>query len=191
METGARAVRFRDRSELALDVVAAFVGVGLGRGAAGGVLARGTLPRMIWLLRHGDAFDPEPGQSDAERPLTDKGRAQATAAGAALRALGVEIDTCLASPRVRARDTAALACAELGIEVELEPVAAGRPLRPARARRGARRAGAAGRPRAGLLARGLRADGRARAAEEGRPRRLRAGAAAPLLRPAELRLIAR
>ncbi len=75
---------------------------------------------MIWLLRHGDAFDPEPGQSDAERPLTDKGRAQATAAGAALRALGVTIDTCLASPRVRARDTAALACAQLGIEVELE-----------------------------------------------------------------------
>lgn len=75
---------------------------------------------MIWLLRHGDAFEAEPGQSDADRALTDKGRAQATAAGAALSALGVAIDTCLASPRVRARDTAGLACAELGVEVELE-----------------------------------------------------------------------
>jgi phosphohistidine phosphatase len=80
---------------------------------------------MIWLLRHGDAFDAEPGQGDAERPLTDKGRAQATAAGAALRALGVTIDACLASPRVRARDTAALACASLGIELEIEPLLQG------------------------------------------------------------------
>jgi phosphohistidine phosphatase len=76
---------------------------------------------MIWLLRHGDAADAAPGQSDAERELTDRGRAQASAAGAALRALGVTIDTCLASPRVRARETARLACAELGVEVELEP----------------------------------------------------------------------
>lgn len=80
---------------------------------------------MIWLLRHGDAVDAAPGQGDAERELTDKGRAQATAAGAALAALGVTIDACLASPRVRARDTAALACAELGVEVEIEPLLQG------------------------------------------------------------------
>jgi len=75
---------------------------------------------MIWLLRHGDAADAAPEQTDAERPLTDKGRRQASAAGEALKRLGVEIDTCLTSPRVRARDTAALACVALGLEPELE-----------------------------------------------------------------------
>ena len=80
---------------------------------------------MIWLLRHGDAQD---GSPDAERPLTDKGRAQSSAAGAALKALGVEIDACLTSPKVRAADTARLACAELGdVEPQLEPKLAGGP----------------------------------------------------------------
>jgi phosphohistidine phosphatase len=75
---------------------------------------------MIWLLRHGDAHDPEPGQPDAERPLTEKGERQARAAGQALARLGVAIDCCLASPRVRARETARLACEALGVAVELE-----------------------------------------------------------------------
>ena len=80
---------------------------------------------MIWLLRHGDAQD---GSPDAERPLTDKGRAQSSAAGAALKALGVEIDACLTSPKVRAADTARLACAELGdVEPQVEPKLAGGP----------------------------------------------------------------
>lgn len=80
---------------------------------------------MIWLLRHGDAFDPAPGQSDAERELTEKGRRQARAAGAALARLGVAVNTCLASPRVRARDTAKLACEALGIVPEPEPLLSG------------------------------------------------------------------
>ena len=77
---------------------------------------------MIWLLRHGDA---EPGSPDAERPLTDKGRRQARAAGAALKELGVKIDACLTSPKKRAADTAALACEPLGIEPQEEPKLAG------------------------------------------------------------------
>ena len=79
---------------------------------------------MIWLLRHGDAED---GSPDAERPLTDEGREQARAAGAALRRLGVELDACLASPKLRSADTARLACAELGVEHQLEPKLAGGP----------------------------------------------------------------
>jgi phosphohistidine phosphatase len=75
---------------------------------------------MLWLLRHADAEDPD-GRPDAERPLTEKGRAQARAAGAALAALGVPLDACLASPRVRARDTALLACESLGLEVQIAP----------------------------------------------------------------------
>jgi phosphohistidine phosphatase len=80
---------------------------------------------VIWLLRHGDAQD---GSPDADRPLTQKGREQSRAAGAALRALGVEIDACLTSPKVRAADTARIACAELGdVEPQLEPKLAGGP----------------------------------------------------------------
>jgi phosphohistidine phosphatase len=71
---------------------------------------------VIYLLRHGDA---EPGDGDdAARRLTPKGERQAKAAGKALAVLGVEIDTCLASPRIRAADTARLACEALGVEPE-------------------------------------------------------------------------
>lgn len=78
---------------------------------------------MIWLLRHGEAAD---GSPDAERPLTEKGRRQSRAAGAALRALGVKLDACLTSPKVRAADTARLACEELdGVVPEHEPKLAG------------------------------------------------------------------
>ncbi len=80
---------------------------------------------MIWLLRHGDAAE---GSPDSERPLTDKGREQARAAGAALKAIGVEIDACLTSPKVRAADTAGIACEQLGgVEPQLEPQLAGGP----------------------------------------------------------------
>ncbi len=77
---------------------------------------------MLWLLRHGDA---EKGSPDAERKLTEKGRTQSTAAGAALAALGVKLEACLASPKVRAAQTAELACEALGVEPELEPKLAG------------------------------------------------------------------
>jgi phosphohistidine phosphatase len=79
---------------------------------------------MIWLLRHGDAAD---GSPDAERPLTDKGEQQSRVAGQALKRLGVKIDACLSSPKVRAADTAKLACEALGVDVQLEPKLAGGP----------------------------------------------------------------
>ena len=79
---------------------------------------------MIWLLRHGDAED---GSPDAERPLTDKGERQARAAGASLAAIGVRIEACLTSPRVRAAETARLACEALGVEPVTEPALGGGP----------------------------------------------------------------
>jgi phosphohistidine phosphatase len=79
---------------------------------------------VLWLLRHGDAAD---GSPDAERPLTEKGEEQARAAGRALKALGIQLDACLASPRVRAADTARIACEALGVEPELEPKLSGGP----------------------------------------------------------------
>jgi phosphohistidine phosphatase len=79
---------------------------------------------VLWLLRHGDAAD---GSPDAERPLTKKGEKQSRNAGKALAALGVKIDACLTSPKIRAADTARLACEPLGVEPHLEPKLAGGP----------------------------------------------------------------
>lgn len=73
-----------------------------------------TLLAVIWLLRHGDAED---GSPDAARRLTSEGEEQARAAGAALARLDVALDACVSSPKVRARDTARIACEELGVDV--------------------------------------------------------------------------
>ena len=70
---------------------------------------------MIWFLRHGDADD---GDDDFARELTAKGERQSLAAGQALAALGADLDACLTSPRVRAAQTAELACEALDLEPE-------------------------------------------------------------------------
>lgn len=82
---------------------------------------------MIWLLRHAEAED---GSPDAARELTDKGRKQARNAGLALKALGVELELCLTSPKVRARDSALIACEPLGVEVREDDRLAGGPFDP-------------------------------------------------------------
>ena len=79
---------------------------------------------MIWLLRHGDAEAGE-GKPDAKRELTAKGEAQSVAAGEALKALGVKLDVCPTSPKVRAKRTAELACGPLDCAVELDDRLAG------------------------------------------------------------------
>ena len=73
------------------------------------------MAQQLWLLRHGEAVPHESG-SDDERELTDRGRDQARAAGRAMAALEVEVHLCFTSPKVRARQTAELACAELGVD---------------------------------------------------------------------------
>jgi phosphohistidine phosphatase len=79
---------------------------------------------MIWILRHGDAEAGE-GKPDADRDLTEKGERQSVAAGRALQKLGVELDVCLTSPKVRAKRTAELACAALDCPVEEDDRLAG------------------------------------------------------------------
>jgi phosphohistidine phosphatase len=79
---------------------------------------------MLWLLRHAEAAD---GTPDDDRPLTERGVRQATAAGFALERLGVKIDACLSSPKLRALQTAQLACEALGVEVTVEPRLSGEP----------------------------------------------------------------
>jgi phosphohistidine phosphatase len=83
------------------------------------------MAQQLWLLRHGEA-EPHDARPDDERQLTDRGRAQSRAAGAALAALKIEIHLAFTSPKVRARDTALLACETLGIQpVEYAALAAG------------------------------------------------------------------
>ena len=79
---------------------------------------------MLWLLRHGEA---EEGSPDSERRLTKKGERQARDAGKALAKIGANVDACLTSPKVRAYDTARLACEALGVEPRHEPRLAGGP----------------------------------------------------------------
>ena len=81
---------------------------------------------MIYLLRHGQTEFNRAGryQGALDSPLTEMGRAQATAMGARLKALiGDGSDWRLqSSPLGRARQTAEIVGAALGIdEIELEP----------------------------------------------------------------------
>jgi phosphohistidine phosphatase len=79
---------------------------------------------VIWILRHGDAEAGE-GKPDADRELTEKGEQQSVNAGRALKKLGVGLDVCLTSPKIRARRTAELACEVLGVRVEVDDRLAG------------------------------------------------------------------
>jgi probable phosphoglycerate mutase len=77
-------------------------------------------PHRLILVRHGQTshtvaqlisgagFAPEP-------ELDESGRCQASSAGARLAALGTAVDDVLTSPMLRARQTAALVAAELGL----------------------------------------------------------------------------
>jgi phosphohistidine phosphatase len=79
---------------------------------------------MLWLLRHAEATD---GTPDDARPLTERGIQQAQDAGRALEQLGVSIDACLSSPKLRAVQTAQLACVPLATEVTVDRRLSGEP----------------------------------------------------------------
>jgi phosphohistidine phosphatase len=81
---------------------------------------------QLWLLRHGEAVPHDAAAGDDDRPLTARGEDQARSAGRALRALEVTFQAVYTSPKVRAVQTARLACEPLGIEpVVHEPLRAG------------------------------------------------------------------
>jgi phosphohistidine phosphatase len=83
---------------------------------------------VIWLLRHAQAAD---GTPDADRHLTDRGEHDSREAGIALAAMGVSLDACVSSPKVRAVDTARLVCEQLdGVEVQADDRLAGGPFDP-------------------------------------------------------------
>lgn len=77
-------------------------------------------------MRHAEA-EPAGAGGDAGRRLTERGRRQARATAAGLRALDVRLDLLLTSPLQRALETAALLAAELdGPAPERSPVLDGR-----------------------------------------------------------------
>jgi phosphohistidine phosphatase len=73
------------------------------------------MARQLWLLPHGEA-DPHDARPDDERRLTERGEDQSRAAGRALCALEIAFQAVYTSPKVRARDTARLACEGLGCD---------------------------------------------------------------------------
>ena len=80
---------------------------------------------QLWLLRHGDA-EPHGTRDDFDRRLTERGEAQSRNAGLALEASGLSFSSVISSPRVRARETARLACEALGSELVIwEPLSGG------------------------------------------------------------------
>jgi phosphohistidine phosphatase len=83
------------------------------------------MAQQLWLLRHAEAVPHGDGPDEA-RPLTDRGREQARAAGRALAALSLNFQAVFTSPRLRALDTARLACEALGVEpLEHAPLGGG------------------------------------------------------------------
>jgi phosphohistidine phosphatase len=83
------------------------------------------MAQQLWLLRHGEA-EPHDTRPDPERRLTPRGERQSVAAGRALAKLGLEFAVALTSPRVRAAETARLACEALGVDpVVHEPLSGG------------------------------------------------------------------
>jgi phosphohistidine phosphatase len=89
----------------------------------------------VFLVRHAEAA---PGEPDAERPLTEKGRAVAGALGRRLAA--EQPDAVISSPLLRARETAAAiahaAALQPEVDVRLAPGATATLLREAAAGRG-------------------------------------------------------
>jgi phosphohistidine phosphatase len=81
------------------------------------------MAQQLWLLRHGEAV-PHESKPDHERELTARGERQSIAAGEALARLGVEFAACYSSPKVRALQTAELACRALNVEPKARDVLA-------------------------------------------------------------------
>ena len=88
----------------------------------------------LLIVRHAEAA---PGSPDELRTLTESGREQARELGRRLRDGGVQADTVLSSPLLRARETAlALGLGEPEVDERLAPGASAQDIRDAAAGRG-------------------------------------------------------
>jgi len=76
------------------------------------------------LLRHGESVGNAQSrwQGQSDYLLTDRGRAQARALAERWKSEEVKFDLAIASPLVRARETAEIIASELNVKVELDPI---------------------------------------------------------------------
>ena len=81
-------------------------------------------PFHITLLRHGESVGNAESrwQGQADFPLTDTGRAQAHALAERWKTEKTRFDLVLASPLMRARETAQIIASALDLTIELEPL---------------------------------------------------------------------
>lgn len=79
---------------------------------------------LITLLRHGESVGNAEArwQGQADYPLTDRGREQARVLGEYWLEKDVAFDVILASPQVRARDTAEIIADALNVPLEFDPI---------------------------------------------------------------------
>lgn len=75
---------------------------------------------IIYLMRHGLAERPAPGQEDSTRRLTDLGRADVTRVASALAEGQSGLQYLFSSPYVRAKQTADIVGSAVGIPVEVD-----------------------------------------------------------------------
>ena len=75
-------------------------------------------------LRHGESIGNAESrwQGQSDYALTEKGRAQAHALAERWKSEAVKFDSIIASPLVRARETAEIIASVLGAEVEIDPI---------------------------------------------------------------------
>lgn len=77
---------------------------------------------IVYLLRHGNAEDCAPGGGDAARALTDEGRERLQRASRGWRRIVGKVDRVLASPLLRAQQTATIfqraVCKDAAIDTE-------------------------------------------------------------------------
>ncbi|HVL54021.1 MAG TPA: histidine phosphatase family protein, partial [Vitreimonas sp.] len=75
----------------------------------------------LYLLRHADAGDPDAWSGpDADRPLSEKGVAQAERLGRHLARADVALRQFVSSPKLRARQTAEIVAQFVGGSVALD-----------------------------------------------------------------------
>jgi len=77
----------------------------------------------LYFIRHGIAAERGTYANDDDRPLTDKGRSRTEKVAQRLKTLGCTVDRLLASPLVRAQQTAEI-LQRVGIADQIETVAA-------------------------------------------------------------------
>jgi phosphohistidine phosphatase len=77
------------------------------------------MSKQVYLIRHGIAVDRTPSQPDETRPLTEEGKKKTKKIAQQIQNVGVTFDLILASPLVRAQQTAEI-LREIGLTQTVE-----------------------------------------------------------------------